>query len=69
MDMETPSLKTTNYKYAVESLDNVQQFLENKGHVHEALQVSSTVDTLTSLKLQSAKQTTLNDYFTNNMQS
>ena len=69
MDMETPSLKITNYKDAIESLDNVRQFLENKGHVQEALQVGSTVDTLTSLKLQSAKQTTLNDYFTNNTQS
>ena len=26
MDMETPSLKITNYKDAIESLDNVQQF-------------------------------------------
>ena len=67
-DIDTPTLKITNYKDAIESLDNVRQFLENKGHVQEALQVGTTVDTLTSLILQLSKQTTLHDYFTS-MQS
>ena len=68
-DNETPSLKITNYKDAIESLDNVRQFLESRGRVQEALQVGSTVDALTSVRLQSSKQTTLNDYFPTNIQS
>ena len=68
-DNETPSLKITNDKDAIESLDNVRQFLESRGRVQEALQVGSTVDALTSVRLQSSKQTTLNDYFPTNIQS
>ena len=42
------------------SLEDVQQFLESRGYnIEEALDVGSTIDKMTVLKLKSSKQTTL----------
>ena len=51
-DNETipPPLKIQNFKEAIESLENVQQFLENRGHSEEAISVGLSVDKLVYLK-------------------
>ena len=60
MDVEPPR---QNFKEAVESLEDVQQFLESRGYnIEEALDVGSTIDKMTVLKLKSSKQTTLLKY-------
>ena len=56
--------KLSNFKEAIQSLDDVQEFLECRGYIQEALKIGSVVDTLTGLKLQSSQQTSLHDYFT-----
>ena len=61
MDMEPPPPKIQNFKEVIQSLEDVQQFLESRGNV-EALGISSTIDTMAVLKLKSSKQTTLQDY-------
>ena len=47
---------------ALLALEDVQQFLESRGHLEEALGIGSSMDTMTLLKLKSSKQTTLRDY-------
>ena len=55
--------KLGNFKEAIQSLDDVQEFLESRGYIEEALKIGSAVDTLTTLKLKSSQQTTLHNYF------
>ena len=62
MDVEPPPPKLRNFKEAVQSLEDVQQFLESRGYIEEALTIGSAVDTMTVLKLKSLKQSTLHDY-------
>ena len=59
MDVEP---KLQNFKEAVQSLEDGQQFLESRGYIEEALRIGSAIDTMTVLKLKSSKQTTLHDY-------
>ena len=63
-DIDLPAPKLRNFKEAIQSLDDVQQFLESKGYIEEALKIGSAVDTLTILKLKSSQQATLHNYFT-----
>ena len=51
MDIDRPAPKITNFKDAIQSLDDAQQFLESKGYVEEAFQIGSAVDTLTIFKI------------------
>ena len=51
MDVKPPPPKIQNFKEAVESL--------SRGYIEEALDVGSTIDKMTVLKLKSSKQTTL----------
>ena len=44
------------------ALEDVQQFLESRGYIEEALGIGSNIDTMAFLKLKSSKQTTLRDY-------
>ena len=53
----TPPPKLHNFKAAVQSLEDDQQFLESRGYI-EALRIGSAIDTMTVLKLKSSKQTT-----------
>ena len=62
LDVEPPPPKLQNYKEAVQSLEDVQKFLESRGYIEEALRIGSAVDTMTVLQLKSSKQTTLHDY-------
>ena len=67
-DDETPGEevsppKITSYSEAVESIENVQQFLVNQGHVQESLSLGSWVDTIAFLKLSRMNcQTSLWDF-------
>ena len=63
MDIESLPPKLKNFKEAVQSLEDVQQFLESRGYTKEALEIGSTIDTMTALKVKSSKQTTVHDYF------
>ena len=56
---DNPPPKVKTYKEANEFLEEVQRFLETKGHVKEALTVGSVVDNVSSLQLAAARQTTL----------
>ena len=51
MDIDLPAPKITNFKEAIQSLDDVQQLLESRGYIEEAFQIGSAVDTLTILKI------------------
>ena len=62
LDVEPPPPKLQNFKEAVQSLEDVQKFLESRGYIEEALRIGSAVDTMTVLQLKSSKQTTLHDY-------
>ena len=62
MDAQPPPPKLHNFKEAVQSLEDVQQFLESRGYIEEALRIGSSINTMTVLKLKSSKQTTLHDY-------
>ena len=52
-DSETPGEelppKITSYSEAIDSIENVQQFLESRGHVQESLSFGSWIDTVASL--------------------
>ena len=63
-DNDLPTPKLTNLKEAIQSLDDVQHFLESRGYIKEALKIGSAADILTALKFKSSQQTTLYDYFT-----
>ena len=57
-----PKLKT--YKEAVNSLEDVYQFLEHKGHGVEALSIGASIDQLVALKNCNSRQATLYEYST-----
>ena len=59
-DDEAPKIKS--YKEAINTLEDVSRFLEYKGHGQETLRVGSFVDTLVTLKNQSAQQTALDSF-------
>ena len=65
-DQETvddePPLKVKTYKEANEFLEEVQRFLENQGHMKEALRIGSIVDDVSCLQLAATKQTTLDSW-------
>ena len=43
-DYDDTPMKVQTYKQAIQSLDNVEQFLYSKGHTHEAMQINTCVD-------------------------
>ena len=55
MDSQPLSPKLPTFKEAVQSLENVQQFLESRGYI-EALRIGSAIDTMTVLKLKSSNR-------------
>ena len=61
-----PKLKT--FKEAISALEDVQSFLEDRGHIGEAAAIGSAVDSVVSLHISSMKQKTLQDYVTPRMQ-
>ena len=63
IDLEEPLPKFKTYKEAITALEDVASYLEHRGHGDEAFFIGSSIDKLVNLKLASAKQTTLLDYF------
>ena len=59
LDVQPPPPKIKNFKEAVQSLEDVQQFLEGLGNLEGALEIGSAVDTMTIFKMKSSRQTTL----------
>ena len=57
-----PKLKT--YKEAINSLEDVCQLLEHKGHGIEALSTGSSIDHTVALKNSNSRQATLYEYVT-----
>ena len=57
-----PKLKT--YNKAINSLEDICQFLEHKGHGVEALSIGSSIDHLIALKHNYSRQATLHEYYT-----
>ena len=57
-----PKLKT--YKEAINSLEDVYRFLEDKGHGMEALSVGASIDQLAALKNFNSRQASLYEYYT-----
>ena len=64
-DFEPPPLKIKIFGEAIQSLEDVQIFLDSKGHSDQATTIASVVDLVASLhckSLASARQSTLNEY-------
>ena len=65
-DLEPPPPKITLFQDAISSLEEVQSFLERRGFSEEAITIASSMNKLTYFhceSLNSARQTTLDDYF------
>ena len=62
-DIEPPPLKIKTFQEAIQSLENVQHFLESQGLLQQAMSIGDAVADVTGLKLASSTQTTLHDYF------
>lgn len=60
LEPETPSIKT--FKAAITSLEEVQKFLEWRGHLESVNKIGCIVDGLASLQTQSLTQHTLLDF-------
>ena len=58
---EEPSIKT--FKGAILSLEEVQRFLEYRGHFDVSVTISTTVDHIASIHTNSVTQQTLFQYF------
>ena len=65
-DLEPPPPKITRFQDAISSLEEVQSFLDWRGFSEEAITIASSMNKLTHFhceSLNSARQTTLDDYF------
>ena len=47
---------------AILSLEDIQLFLESRGHLQDAMQVGNFMDNLSAVQIATAKQTTLHDF-------
>ena len=66
VDLEPPPPKITRFQDAISSLEEVQSFLDWRGFSQEAIMIASSMNKLTHFhceSLNSARQTTLDDYF------
>ena len=62
-----PEAKITTFKDAIIALEDVQNFLESRGHISTSMTyIGPAVDTVTSLQIASMRQGTLHDYYTSN---
>ena len=58
-----PVPKISLYKEAIITLEDVQTFLENCGHLSTSITCGPAVDAITSLKVTSMSQRSIHDYF------
>ena len=56
-DIEPPPLKIKTFQEAIQSLENVQHFLESQGLLQQAMSIGDAVDNVSGLKLASSTQT------------
>ena len=65
-DMEPPPLKLKTYQEAISALEDVQSFLDTKGHnalaTNLGIQINSMID-LQVVNMSNARQTTIDEYF------
>ena len=65
-DMEPPPLKLKTYQEAISALEDVQSFLDTKGHnalaTNLGIQINSMID-LQVVSMSNARQTTIDEYF------
>ena len=59
--LKPPPLKIKTFQEAIQSLENVQQFLESQGLLQQATSIGDAVDDVTGLKFASSTHTTLYD--------
>ena len=57
-DESMSALKIKTFQEAMQSLENVQHFLESQGLLQQAMSIGDAVDDVTVLKLASSTQTT-----------
>ncbi len=65
-DLEPLPQKITKYKDAIAALEDVQMFMDSKGHSEEATIITSTMNRLTCLhcaSLATARQSTISEFF------
>ena len=65
-DLEPPPPKLRTFQEAVSAIENVQMFLDNKGHNELATKLGSQINSIVSLQFSSAKcsvQTRIDDFF------
>ena len=59
-------VKIKSYKEANKLLEEVQHFLESKGHIKEAITIGSIVDNVSNIQLAATgRQTTLDSWLSN----
>ena len=63
MDVEPPPAKVKSFKEAILALEDVNQFLENRGYIQASSMVGSVIDEVAGLKAASTKPTTIHDFF------
>ena len=61
---EDAAPKIKSYKKAITALEEVSRFLEYREHGQESLRVGSVIDSIATLRNQSAQQTTLYIFLT-----
>lgn len=63
LDLQPPPPKIGNYREAIESLEEIRNFLESHAHFTEASTANSLIDQVAQLHSAGVKQSTLHDYF------
>ena len=63
MDVEPHPAKVKSFKDATLALEDVNQFLENRGYIQASSMVGSVIDEVAGLKAASTKQITIHDFF------
>ena len=62
--IEEPTVLNTNsYKEAIVALENVQDFLQSRGHIQEAAYITSTIEACVEMRVSECTQTSIHDYF------
>ena len=62
--IEEPTVLNTNsYKDAIVALENVQDFLQSRGHIQEAASITSTIEACVEMRVSECTQTSIHDYF------
>ena len=58
-DIEPPPLKSKTFQEAIQSLENVQHFLESQGLLQQAMSIGDAVGDVSGLKLASSRNSNI----------